>query len=282
MMFEWKKEYEIGHLMLDREYQKIFAIASEAFSVVDPNKKKEKIIALIKKLTSYLSVHIQHEEDFMRNIEYPQIEEQHKNHQKIIEDFEEWKKNLHTKSISVIEKELAFGIEQYIINHIKHEDTKIRQWCQETNIDSQGVIWKDCYKIGNEMIDAEHKHLFEVANEAFKDTNPNEKKEKIKHIMHELHTYITEHFIHEEELMKSVNYPKIKEHIGLHNNIIEAMNNFTKKIHTMPIKNLEKELAIFIEEWLVLHIIHEDKKIARYLVEDEEIVDLQTGEVLHT
>ena len=72
-MFEWKKEYELGCVMLDKEHQELFKIANEAFTVVEPSQKKKKIATVIKRLTDYLNTHIKHEEDYMTSIGYPQL-----------------------------------------------------------------------------------------------------------------------------------------------------------------------------------------------------------------
>ena len=114
----------------------------------------------MKKLSDYLDIHIHHEEDYMRSIGYTLLEEQRKTHKNINQFFNEWKKSFGEKSINVIEKELAYNIEKLIVHHIKYEDVKIREWCEERDVDPKGVAWKDYYLIGNELIDKERKNLF--------------------------------------------------------------------------------------------------------------------------
>ncbi|QSZ42484.1 hypothetical protein GJV85_10305 [Sulfurimonas aquatica] len=263
-MFEWKKEYELGHLMLDKEHQELFKIANEAFCVVEPSQKEQKMSSLIQRLSDYFEIHMMHEEDFMDSIGYPGLQNEKKSHDKIKKDFQEWRENHKHKSISTLERELAFNIENTIITHIKFEDMKMRHWCEKYHIDIKGVRWHDTYLLGNDLIDKEHKHLFEIANEAFRYVPAHQRKEKIKNIIHELYKYVIEHFSNEEKYMESINYPALKEHIVIHENIKIKMNEFIKKFSLLSLKEIEDNLALFIEEWVVLHVIHEDSKIAKW------------------
>ena len=270
LKFEWKKEYELGHLMLDKEHQELFNIANEAFFVVEPSQKKNKIAAVIKRLTDYLNVHIQHEEDYMLSIGYPHLDIEKKMHEKMREDFNKWKKDYSNKLITVIEKELAHNIEISLISHIKYEDVKMRHWCEKHNIDLRGIAWKDTYLIGNDIVDKEHKHLFKIANEAFSYTPAYKRKDKIKHTIHELYGYMKEHFVHEEELMRSIKYPELELHTAMHQAIEVGMNSFSKNIPTMSLAEIEEQLALFIEEWVVLHVINEDNKIGQWKINSEK------------
>ena len=263
--FQWKKEYELGHLLLDKEHKMLFEIAQEAFSVIDPSQRKNKIIAVIKKLTNYLYIHFQHEEDYMKSISYPQLHEEEKMHKKTIHDFKEWKNTLSCKAINVIEKELAYGIEKHIVEHIKKEDVKIREWCRRNNVDINAVLWKETYSIGNNLIDGENKRLFKIANKALENTPLNNKKEKIKSIIHDLHTYMKENFTNKEVLMKSINYPSFEEHVKMHTALEEKMNIFSKNIPNMSLSQTEKELAIFIQEHFIYHVIHQDSKLKKFI-----------------
>lgn len=128
----------------------------------------------------------------------------------------------------------------------------------------KNLAWNDNYLIGCELVDEEHKKLFEISNRAFKAVLGKEKVSKIKTIVHELIEYTQTHFKDEEDFMQRISYPSIKEHKTIHQHIITSMNKFLKTINQKDINEIEKELAHFINQWFISHIIHEDKKIAKW------------------
>ena len=77
----------------------------------------------------------------------------------------------------------------------------------------RGVIsligWKDDYKLGVQLIDDQHKKLFEICGRAY-DLLKNEvyidKYDRIVEIIEELKQYALYHFKSEEEYMKSIGY----------------------------------------------------------------------------
>ena len=126
------------------------------------------------------------------------------------------------------------------------------------------LAWNDAYGLGNNKIDNEHKNLFKIASKAFGVVNPKQKLEKIRSILKELILYTQVHFEDEESFMKSIGYPEVDTHHQLHQKIIISMKDFTNKLSTMNINEIEKELARLIEMWFIHHIIYVDKKIFQW------------------
>ncbi|HWR05290.1 hemerythrin family protein, partial [Sporomusa sp.] len=111
----------------------------------------------------------------------------------------------------------------------------------------------------------QHKKLFEIANEIDKLLNNEliiDKYDHIVAIVDELRDYTTEHFAAEEAYMIANKYPKFLSHKVLHNEFIEKMGS----IDFGQIDNEQnaylKEILNFVIEWLVDHILKEDKFIS--------------------
>lgn len=167
--------------------------------------------------------------------------------------------------IPEMEKELANFIKIWFIAHIIYEDKKISQWMNKNEIPEFTFCWKNSFKIGNTHIDAEHQELFKIASEAFKKVPANEKKAKIKETLKKLFDYFKEHFKNEEEFMISIKYEKIEEHKAIHVNIIDILKKLILDSTNMESKEIEDNLANFIEISLVHHIVNEDKKISHWV-----------------
>lgn len=57
----------------------------------------------------------------------------------------------------------------------------------------------------------------------------------------------------------------------MHDSIENAMNDFSKNIPTLSLEKTEEQLALFIEEWVVLHVINEDNKIAQWNSKNQKV-----------
>lgn len=260
----WKSEYNIGNLKIDQEHQKLFAIARKTLSVIKLNNDEQeigKIKELITELFTYVGTHFSNEQKYMKEVKYPELENHILLHKNLLDVLTNLISQLNTMELKEIEKSLYSFIEEYFIRHIILEDKKINLWnCSLEDLKSHSG-WKDIYSVNNEIIDKEHKELFNIAQEAFAYVEEKDKTKKIKEIVTDLYDYMKTHFSHEEKFMQDINYPKSEEHKKLHREIILKINEFVKQLPTMNISDFEKELAKIIDISLVHHIIQEDRKI---------------------
>ena len=118
--------------------------------------------------------------------------------------------------------------------------------------------WRDEYSVGNEQIDAQHEHLFKLANKVFLA----EDKHTLKHCLVELFRYIRKHFKDEEKLMSQLNYPDYEHHVQLHNDIVLRLTKIDDDFKTE--KFSITELTTLMNDWLLKHIIKEDKLIGDF------------------
>lgn len=122
--------------------------------------------------------------------------------------------------------------------------------------------WDDKYSIGNAMVDAEHKKLFELAKTAYIYANKSISKEQMKEIIAGFFSYMKEHFAHEEEYQKSIGYPGLEEHSKIHKEIVHSMSELITK--TKNINEMKENLVMIAKSWLLEHIMQEDMKIEEW------------------
>ena len=260
----WKSVYNIGNLKIDQEHQKLFAIARKTLSVIKLNNDEQeigKIKELITELFTYVGTHFSNEQKYMKEVKYPELENHILLHKNLLDMLTNLISKLNSMNLKEIEQSLYSFIEEYFIRHIILEDKKINLWnCSLEDLKSHSG-WKDIYSVNNEIIDKEHKELFNIAQEAFAYVEEKDKTKKIKEIVTDLYDYMKTHFSHEEKFMQDINYPKSEEHKKLHREIILKINEFVKQLPTMNISDFEKELSKIIDISLVHHIIQEDRKI---------------------
>ena len=132
----------------------------------------------------------------------------------------------------------------------------------------RGVIsligWKDDYKLGVQLIDDQHKKLFEICGRAY-DLLKNEvyidKYDRIVEIIEELKQYALYHFKSEEEYMKSIGYKKLLSHKVFHDDFLEKIKSFDLEKIDENQDQAIIEILDFVVNWIDKHILTVDKMI---------------------
>ena len=120
------------------------------------------------------------------------------------------------------------------------------------------------YHTGIEFIDEEHAKLFEITNRAYELLTNQfvaDKSDAIAAVLEELRDYTKYHFNHEEEYMKSIDYPKRFSQLHQHTQFINKLESYNlKEIDANQQEGL-LEILDFLALWLQGHIKGMDKKI---------------------
>jgi hemerythrin len=129
------------------------------------------------------------------------------------------------------------------------------------------IEFKDKYIISNDLIDNQHKKLFEIANEAIEyhhsdKLDAKEKKSKVKATLHSLSEYLKTHLKDEEKFMKEIDYPAYAEHKKLHTNIVKTMNDLLQTSKSFD--ELEKGLIYILNTVFTKHILEKDILIQKW------------------
>ncbi len=124
------------------------------------------------------------------------------------------------------------------------------------------------FLLGEERIDNEHRHLFDLLADAMYMLNNEYKDDRysdIKELLWELEKYSDVHFSHEEEYMRSIRDPEL---------ILQRTQHmfFREKILDFLMRNIDedgrqaqvlKEIVNFLAKWLYRHIISSDMMIGK-------------------
>lgn len=123
---------------------------------------------------------------------------------------------------------------------------------------------KDEYLTGIETIDAEHRHLFELAEATYQLTKNEfivDKYDQLSDLLDELKSYALTHFEHEEQYMREHNYKGILSQLVAHNEFREKLMDFSIDRNDDNTDEIVQEVLTFVTDWLVNHIYYSDKKI---------------------
>ncbi len=124
------------------------------------------------------------------------------------------------------------------------------------------------YYIGIDMIDEEHKQLFQYADEAYEllhDEYTPDKYDRIDIILEKLRDYTVKHFADEEQYMESINYKKLFTQKVQHQEFINKLDEFME-YHNEEVEDQDEQIMgilKYLTEWLTNHILYVDGQIPK-------------------
>lgn len=128
------------------------------------------------------------------------------------------------------------------------------------------IAWSDCFATNIEIVDSQHKKLFELLDnlaESYNKNGPNEMS--IDEVLRLLVAYADKHFVDEELLML---HSKIDtRHYNIHRMehksfMYDVDNMWTHLSSEEELLELTEKLVCFITSWLTYHILGTDRVMA--------------------
>lgn len=126
------------------------------------------------------------------------------------------------------------------------------------------LVWGDKYKVGFKQIDDQHQELVRMIGELSDVIKANRSKLILEGLFRDLVNYTVVHFSMEESLMQAYGYPEKDNHIKAHENLKKTAVDLQNK-HMDGKAAITLETIVFLNEWLVNHILKTDKYFAGFL-----------------
>ena len=123
------------------------------------------------------------------------------------------------------------------------------------------LSWYRSYSIKNDELDKHHQTLFGIFNALYDICNGKDKEGLFETAVDELLLYSDYHFKAEEKYMRDIGYKGIDYQITEHEYFREKVNQLKQKSKISE-PMLCHDIIVFLGNWLMNHVIKEDKKIA--------------------
>lgn len=123
------------------------------------------------------------------------------------------------------------------------------------------IQWSADYELGLSEIDLQHQALVKLLGDAWRAVVRNDREQAL-HLIRRLEHYTVVHFAEEEAFMRSIGFPELSAHKLRH-------DAFTRRIAEEAYKlesggDLSLDLFHFLRDWLLRHILVEDRKYADF------------------
>ena len=128
------------------------------------------------------------------------------------------------------------------------------------------IAWDKKLEIGDQTIDTQHQQLVETFNALMNACAAGQGRDELENALNFLCEYTVKHFAEEEALQLQINYPEFSKHKQLHEDFKVRVTNLANQFKQEgPSFSILARLNIDVGDWLLKHIMHEDKKFAPYI-----------------
>ncbi|HNX23379.1 MAG TPA: bacteriohemerythrin [Spirochaetota bacterium] len=128
------------------------------------------------------------------------------------------------------------------------------------------IKWTDNLSVGVNILDDEHKRLFELVNNLNQLIIVGDKSAALEKALTGLIDYTKYHFTNEESMMKKHGYPAFEKHKTEHDKLTATVTDFHTRLKEGKV-NFSLELIKFLQDWLVNHIQGTDKAYKSFFAE---------------
>jgi len=128
------------------------------------------------------------------------------------------------------------------------------------------ITWKDSFSVGVHSINDQHKKLVEMINNLYTEFYKGITDEFLKELITDLEKYTVYHFSYEEKFMKLYNYNDFKTHEAEHQKFVEEIKRYKDTV-SVANKTAVIDLATYLKNWLLKHIMGTDKKYSKLFQE---------------
>ncbi len=270
-MFQFTDDCILGVENIDEEHRHLFELINRGMDMIHNEYKGDQysdIKDLLEDLEEYADLHFAHEEAYMQEICDPELILQRAQHmffrEKILECMVQ---NIddNERQRQVLEDLMNF-LARWLYHHIIGSDILIGKLppLEEWMVRENPCEFAEEYKTGIEILDREHKILFEIVERAHhlvRSGAGEPQGGEIMKIIEELKKYTQYHFADEEEYMESIGYEGLESQKRAHEAFIAKLDEVSREQIDVNSRDYQESLIEFLLGWLINHILQSDKKI---------------------
>ena len=286
MLVQWQNEkHSLGIEVIDSQHKELFILINKLNSLIekkdyDLEHKQREAASIIKNLYNYSSYHFLSEEELFAQHGYPEADSHRNKHDKFREIIKNYLEDIRTTPNLSLEYLQDFLVE-WIIEHIQQDDHAYAYYFTEHGIKPEIQIsdkgkqrnnilrlWEQ-KKLSLEIleIDEQHREIVRILQQTNDLQYVSEKRKLIfvPIIIRKLFYYAQFHFAYEEEFLAKNQYRSIDEQIEQHKTFVADINKFYEEYQS-GLSLLTDKIIFFLRDWIVEHILKEDKKYKEELL----------------
>jgi hemerythrin len=130
----WDNRYKLGINNIDTQHKKLFELVNRLFVLEDSANVKEALREILYEFSDYMKTHFSDEEEYMSLIDFPELQEHKKLHQEIVDTITQIITT--PAKLNIIKSKMKVVAKRALIDHIMNEDTKIKIFILEKEMEN--------------------------------------------------------------------------------------------------------------------------------------------------
>lgn len=126
------------------------------------------------------------------------------------------------------------------------------------------VQWESSIQIGVAKFDDHHQKLISIINKLDDALGNPDHRGEVGAILRELSDYTLYHFRAEEDYMRRIQFEGYADHVRQHHHLVKELDAYIDEFQTG--RKIELGLLSFLTEWLLKHILEQDRQYASYAI----------------
>ena len=128
----------------------------------------------------------------------------------------------------------------------------------------QVVEWTPGMSVGSDTLDGHHRMIIDALNRLGPLIGQGGRDAEIRDVLATLEEFVLVHFSEEEQQMRAAGYPDWRAHKELHDRMYDVVFALKSDVEHGRVPEAAK-LRELLNDWLVSHILGEDRKYVSYL-----------------
>jgi hemerythrin-like metal-binding protein len=124
--------------------------------------------------------------------------------------------------------------------------------------------WSDSFSVKHEEMDSQHKTLVGYVNEFYEACEEQQSYQDLLKLFDNIVGYTGFHFKAEEELMEQNNFPDLRTHKIIHEQLVERVVDYRSRLEKEE-PYIAEQIRNFLKMWLSSHIKGIDMKYSTYV-----------------
>lgn len=125
----WTDQLRVGNAAIDTEHQKLIHICNALIDAMQHGLPKPQFTKILSELREYTVFHFNNEEEYMRSIKYPGLNQQIDEHNQLKRRVKDLQSSVF-RGEKISHDELRATLKEWLIGHILNSDLKIRDFLQ--------------------------------------------------------------------------------------------------------------------------------------------------------
>ena len=123
---QWDQQYSVNHSTLDQDHQRFFDLLNNLQESIKHNHGDEAIEVTLKELITYTERHFREEEQYLKQINDPNVEKHIKEHQYFAGELQTYLKEVSEGNIVFLTPQLLYDCITWLHSHIMGTDISIK------------------------------------------------------------------------------------------------------------------------------------------------------------